>query len=464
MGASGTTQTMTTDVDPAYRSQWDSLYRNALDYVDNTSYQPYGGPLVAGQDQFSSAAQSYLTNGLGLGGMGLNYQAPQLGGPYQSSWNYGDWGSSPGSRKGKTGGGYVTGGPTGDPTNDPSAEDPSARDWARITQQQPYELNAIVEEDPSNNPFGGIGGTGAAGAWQNQMASQGAAQLGAYTPQTVNPTTAQYAGDVNAQTIQANSGLGGIASYMNPYTSDVIDTALSDIDRSRQIANQAGARSAGASTYGGDRNAIIEAETNRNYGDLAARTAAQLRSQGFDTALKASQTDADRALLAASSNQGTGLQASLANQGALGSNNQFNAALGLQGQTANQQAGLQGGALNLGAYNALNQFGNDAFSNMLTGAGALNQMGLQNQLLSQGMIDADRSQFYEARDYPLQQFGLLQSVLTGMPVGLNQTQFTPGNTGAGILGGALGGAGIGSAFGPWGAGIGALGGGILGAF
>ena len=89
-------------------------------------------------------------------------------------------------------------------------------------------------------------------------------------------------------------------------------------------------------------------------------------------------------------------------------------------------------------------------------ASALNQIGAGNQALAQRMMDYDRGQFYEARDYPLQQFGLLQGILSGMPVGMT-TQYPGGSRLGGIAGGAAAGYGVGGPFG-------ALAGGLLGAF
>lgn len=93
-----------------------------------------------------------------------------------------------------------------------------------------------------------------------------------------------------------NPFLGGaISQYMNPYTQQVIDTTMSDIDRQRQLAQQGiNAQAISRGAFGGSRQAIAEAENNRNYADQFARTAAQLRNQGFDTALGAAQSDAAR--------------------------------------------------------------------------------------------------------------------------------------------------------------------------
>lgn len=486
MSSGGQTQSVTTTPDNAI---WNNLYNDALSYVNATPYSPYKGPLVAGQDPFTQASQQYLAAGLGLGNFGLGYTPPELGGPYKAPWSFNF--TTPGGGGGPTLPRWPRGDPTTGGTGDPDTEydpsydpdfDPDADPFGpeRIVSGETGLVNSVAWEDPSFNPSGIQPNLGAAGAWQNAQASLGAANLGTYQPNKItgipDVTADQLTADqVGAQQVGADSGANFISNYLNPWQQQVTDATMGELNRQFGIQREQGIGSGAASVFGGDRQGIFEAALARDQADVAARTLAQLNSQGFTNAAQLAQSDATRQLTAALSNQGTGLQAALANQGAnlrAGGLNQganLQAALANQGvgfdvQRANQLAGLQGAGLNLSAFNSLNQFGNDAFRNMLGGAGALNQMGLQNQGLTQAMIDADRSQFYEARDYPLQQFGMLQSILTGMPLGMSQNFFQGGNTGAGILGGALSGAGIGSAFGPWGAGIGALGGGILGAF
>lgn len=101
-------------------------------------------------------------------------------------------------------------------------------------------------------------------------------------------------GNVGAENLQAAQGaatraLGfspaNIEQYLNPYTQNVIDTTMSDLERQRLLAQQGTADKAiAARAFGGDRFGLSEAETNRAAFDTMAKTAAQLRSQGYDTA------------------------------------------------------------------------------------------------------------------------------------------------------------------------------------
>jgi len=84
-------------------------------------------------------------------------------------------------------------------------------------------------------------------------------------------------------------------------------------------------------------------------------------------------------------------------------------------------------------------------------AGQLANLGLgaNSQLASMG--DYAR-QIQMSQDPAMRQLQILQGLLSGMPMGMTQSTPTYRNP----MGGAIGGAAAGSAFGPWGAGIGGL--------
>jgi hypothetical protein len=199
-----------------------------------------------------------------------------------------------------------------------------------------------------------------------------------------------------------------------------------------------------AGAFGGDRSALVEAETNRAYGDQAARTAAQLRSQGFDRAAGLAQSDAGRALQAGGMNQ----------------------AAGLTGQMANQNAYFTGRNQQLQGAGLLSQFGGDIY-NRTSGVGqTLSGLGDRQQNQAQAEMSDDVNRWMEERGYDWEQIQRMQGLLGGMPYGQTQTMTGPGgNRAAGALGGAASGAGTGYMIGgPLGAGIGAGVGGLLGLF
>ena len=87
----------------------------------------------------------------------------------------------------------------------------------------------------------------------------------------------------------------GIGQYMNPYTTNVVDTNIADLDRARQIALNSNADSAiAANAFGGSRQGVLEAETNRNFADAVARSSAGLRAEGYKDAMNTLQSDLDR--------------------------------------------------------------------------------------------------------------------------------------------------------------------------
>lgn len=179
----------------------------------------------------------------------------------------------------------------------------------------------------------------------------GEAQAVATNQIGVDPVTAQQ---VQARTVGAQSLAGtDLSPYQNQFQTDVIDAALGDIERSRQMAqNQNRAAAVRAGAFGGDRQAILEAETNRSFADQAARTAATLRAQGFESAARRAEADVGRAQTAGLQTAQLGQQADLANQRAGLQAGTTSAQLGLQGQIESGRQGLQSG---LAAQNANTQ-------------------------------------------------------------------------------------------------------------
>lgn len=81
-----------------------------------------------------------------------------------------------------------------------------------------------------------------------------------------------------------------ISQFYNPYTSEVIDQSMADLERQRlaQI-NATGAAASRAGAFGGSRHGVAEAQTNLGFGQQGAQMASGLRQQGFNTALQAAQ-------------------------------------------------------------------------------------------------------------------------------------------------------------------------------
>tara|TARA_R110002020_G_scaffold323672_4_gene539418 strand:- start:5141 stop:6553 length:1413 start_codon:yes stop_codon:yes gene_type:complete len=119
--------------------------------------------------------------------------------------------------------------------------------------------------------------------------------------------------------------------YMNQFTDSVVNTALGDIETARQqqqVANRA--RAVGAGAYGGTGQALLESRTNEAALEQAARTAADLRRQGFESASARAESDINRGMTAGTQN----LQAELARQ-------QANQGASLQAQTGSAERAQQ---------------------------------------------------------------------------------------------------------------------------
>ena len=140
-------------------------------------------------------------------------------------------------------------------------------------------------------------------------------------PFNVNQAAAQGLQNAMSATNQAITAPLDNDLYMNPYTQQVVDTTQADIERQRQMAiNNMGAQAQAAGAFGGSRHGVAEAQTNAEYGRVAANALAPLRMQGYQNAM----TDRSQRLGAASQLGG------LANQA-------FNT-----GRTINQDLAAQG--------------------------------------------------------------------------------------------------------------------------
>ena len=80
-------------------------------------------------------------------------------------------------------------------------------------------------------------------------------------------------------------GAADIARFFNPYEEQVVQGALGDIERTRQMQEQANMEKATrARAFGGSRQGVVSGMTNEAALRQAATTGAQLRSAGFNTA------------------------------------------------------------------------------------------------------------------------------------------------------------------------------------
>jgi hypothetical protein len=252
-----------------------------------------------------------------------------------------------------------------------------------------------------------------------QQAMQGTQAAMNYAPMAVRPTAYNSANTgqsptVAAQNVQAgqlaNTNLG---AYTNPFETQVVDQALGDLERSRLMAqNQLGAQATSANAFGGSRQGIAEAETNRAFADQAARTASGLRQAGYTQAQQMAMQDIGTAQQAALANQqanlaagtttaGFGQQSNLANQAAQNQANQFGATQAMSAQLANQ-AGLAGAnQQNLASAAQMGNLANQAFGTGQAVQQQQGQAGLLQQSMQQALIDAAKAQYAGYQGAPL---------------------------------------------------------------
>jgi len=242
-----------------------------------------------------------------------------------------------------------------------------------------------------------------------------------------------------------------VGAYMSPYTQAVTQQGLQDINRSRQMAQQQGAANAvAAKAFGGSRQGVAEAETNRAYDENAARFVGQQNAAAFQSAQQMAQSDLARGMQAQQANQNVDLttgqlntqnrqQSGLANQQAANQMSQFNAANQQQAGLANQQATNQMSQFNagnqqamnlanMGAQNQASQFGASAQN----AASMANQQATNTRALSQAQLQqqgglANQSAINQASQFNAGNF--LQANLANQQAGLQANQQRMGASG-----------------------------------
>jgi hypothetical protein len=217
----------------------------------------------------------------------------------------------------------------------------------------------------------------------------------------------------------------GVAqSYMSPYMQNVVDIQKREAQRQADIAGtQRGAEAVRAGAFGGSRQAIMEAEAQRNLaqqmGDIQARgsqAAYEQAAQQFQTDeqrnLAMQQSNIQAQLQAALANQQTGLAASLANQAKnleaqqlSEQSRQFGADLGLRGL----QTALQGSS-------QLGQLAGTQFGQAKDIVGMQATAGAERQAQQQRKLTQDYEDFLAQKKFPYQQAQFAQEMLRGMPM------------------------------------------------
>lgn len=274
-----------------------------------------------------------------------------------------------------------------------------------------------------------------------------------YTPSGLpqyDQVTSGYIAPEAYKAAQFDTGLGPVGtvgSYMSPYMQGVAGIAAREARREADVGRQAEqARLAQAGAFGGSRQAIMEAERQRN-----------LQTQIGDIYTKGLQSAYDRALKQRLDEAGLGLEAQKATE----ASRQFGATQGMtaaeaaakfgqSSQLANQQAALEAAkqaelSRQFGA-----KYGLEGIQQQLEAAKQLGSLGTQQTAAEQGILglqlkgaeqqravaqqplDFAYEQFKESMAYPYQQASFMSSLLQGLPVKANPYQPGQSATNAGL--------------------------------
>ena len=222
----------------------------------------------------------------------------------------------------------------------------------------------------------------------------------------------------------------GVSRFMSPYQQRVTDIAKRQAEsQSAQQGEQIAEQAARAGGLGGYREAILQAERQKNLGQRLDDIQTRGSQQAFDTAMR--QLGAERAA------DLSGAQFGLSRLGQLEGARQAEERL--------RQAGFDlSGRLGLARGQSLLNLGQATQADTLARLNALRQQGAQQRALRQAALDMAYQDFLRQQDETRGQIGFYSSLLRGVPVTPNQTistmQQQPGlfqslvGTGLGALG------------------------------
>jgi hypothetical protein len=290
---------------------------------------------------------------------------------------------------------------------------------------------------------------GAAQPYMNAVSSMSGGQAASpYLQQGANlyGQSTQGGGLQTAQpflTNASNTAVGNINTYMNPYQQQVVDR-IGDMGARtlrEKLLPEISDRFIGAGGFGGTRQAEITGRALRDTMEgISAEQSAALQA-GYGNAAALSQADLARQAQLAS----TAGQLGTAQQGALQAAGAGMANIGqTYGQlTADQQrilSGLGTAAGNLYGADTTQQnetarqmaaLANQQQTMGLTGAGALQGVGAQQQALGQRNLDTAYSDFLKQQGYPQEQItgmmGALSGVAGAVPKATLESSFAPYN-------------------------------------
>lgn len=248
-------------------------------------------------------------------------------------------------------------------------------------QYVPYQGERIAGFTPmQQQAFGSAQQLGPSAAGQFGMGLAGEAGARALGAQFNPYQTGQFQG-------------GTAASYMSPFIQEALEPQMREARRASEMQRNADqARAVQQGAFGGSRQAIVEAERQRNLGTQLGDIQARGLQSAFDRAQQQFNTE----------------------QQLREQSRQYGAGFGMQGlQTALQGAGQLG------------QLGSQAFGQQREAIGLQSQLGGQQQALEQQRLGQQYQDFLNQQRFPYQQLEFMSNLIRGTPMGTVQTMYSP---------------------------------------
>ena len=433
-GSAPTEQRVTSTNIPEYARPYveDTLGR-AQALTTGSTYQPYAGQRVAGFSPMEAQAFQDIAG---------QQVAPQIAdasnmalGAGQAATGYGQQAAGFGQQAAQLG-----------------------QQAAAVSQAQAGEDRAAASR------FGGQASSmGLAGITSAQQAQQAAERQADVYGQS-GMTAGARGEDIGARGVSAaEQGFGAqqayqqmatspqaMQAYMSPYMQNVVDVQQQEAIRQADIARQARqAQAVGQGAYGGSRQAVAEAEAQRNLATQLGRIQAEGQQRAFEQAQQAQQFGAGlgiQGLQAGLSGlrtgmEGTGQAIQGANLGLQGTAQRLAAGqlglqgvrtglegqqLGLAGTQASTQAGrfglqglqtgVQGAQAAIGAAGQLGGLGAQQFEQQMAITDAMQKYGALQQAQRQQGLDVAYQDYLAQQNFPYQQIGYFSDIIRGLPM------------------------------------------------
>jgi hypothetical protein len=242
------------------------------------------------------------------------------------------------------------------------------------------------------------------------VSEPGFKQSGEYTTASTSPTGLGMAQPFLGQAGQ--TAVQNIGQYMNPYMDQVVGRigTLGARTLQEQLLPAISDQMIAAGQFGGTRQAEMTGRAIRDTMEGISAQQAQALQQGYTSAAGLAQADLERQAQLAQTAGGLGFQ----QQGALARAGEQMGALGQQmGNMYNVDTSNQ-----LSAAQQLAGMARQRQTQELEGAGALQQIGAQQQALAQRNLDIARSDFLERQAYPQQQIDAMTKTMQGVAGGV----------------------------------------------